>query len=117
MVDTANALRIWVFFEDVLLELLKKQRIAVIILKKRLTLVHGILPSRVKYLCRSLLLTALNSQFPSNLNQASVAFLPNGLPSGASSCRHVTPTLRTAVSHHHRFRDFLGYAFNFSPFV
>jgi hypothetical protein len=40
MVDTANALRIRVFFEDVLLKLLKEQRIIVIILQKRLTLVH-----------------------------------------------------------------------------
>ena len=40
MVDTANALRIRVFFEDVLLKLLKEQRIIVIILEKRLTLVH-----------------------------------------------------------------------------
>ena len=40
VVDTANALRIRVFFEDVLLKLLKEQRIIVIILEKRLTLVH-----------------------------------------------------------------------------
>ena len=40
MVDTANALRVRVFFEDMLLKLLKEQRIIVIILEKRLTLVH-----------------------------------------------------------------------------
>jgi hypothetical protein len=40
VVDTANALGIRVFFEDVLLKLLKEQRIIVIILQKRLTLVH-----------------------------------------------------------------------------
>ena len=40
MVDTANALRIRVFFEDVLLKLLEEQRIVFIILEKRLTLVH-----------------------------------------------------------------------------
>ena len=40
MVDTANALRIRVFFEDVLLKLLKEQRVIVIILEKRLMLVH-----------------------------------------------------------------------------
>ena len=44
VVDTANALRIGVFFEDVLLKLLKRQRIVVIILEKRLTLVLGFLP-------------------------------------------------------------------------
>jgi hypothetical protein len=61
-VDTANALRIRVFFEDVLLKLLKEQRIIVIILEKRLTLVHGILPGRVKNLCRSLLRGTRNPQ-------------------------------------------------------
>jgi hypothetical protein len=40
VVDTSNALRIRVFFEYVLLKLLKEQRIIVIILQKRLTLVH-----------------------------------------------------------------------------
>ena len=40
MVDTAIAFRIRVFFEDVLLKLLKEQRVIVIILEKRLTLVH-----------------------------------------------------------------------------
>ena len=40
MVDTSDALRIRVFFEDVLLKLLEEQRIIVIILQKRLTLVH-----------------------------------------------------------------------------
>jgi hypothetical protein len=40
MVDTANALRIRVFFEDVLLKLLEEQRIVFIILEKRLAFVH-----------------------------------------------------------------------------
>jgi hypothetical protein len=55
VIDTTNPFGIGMFFENVLPKLLKKQPIVVIILQKRLTLVHDILSGRGKYLCRSLL--------------------------------------------------------------
>ena len=44
MVDAVDPVWVGIIVEDVLLELLKEQRIVLIILRKRLTLVHGILP-------------------------------------------------------------------------
>jgi len=40
MVDTANAFRIRVFLKDMLLKLLKKQRVILIVLKECPVLVH-----------------------------------------------------------------------------
>jgi hypothetical protein len=93
VVDAANAIRVRVFFEDMLLELLEKQRIVVIILEKRLTLVHGILPGRVKCLCRSLLLRSRNPQFLSNSFDEPLATHTNGIGSTRRSRRHIVPGL------------------------
>src|SRR5581483_8978509 len=62
VVDAAFALRIRIPFEDVLLKPLEELRI-VLILGKKLTFVHEILPGLLNHLCRSLLRLTRNSQF------------------------------------------------------
>jgi hypothetical protein len=102
MIDAAFTLRVRIPFEDVLLELLEKQRIIVIILLKRLTSVHGILPG-LKCLCRSLLRATQNPQFlPDAIDKSLAAHAYSG-----RSCRahrgHVIPGIRAAIAHHDRF--------------
>ncbi len=107
-VNTTNALRVRVLFENMLLKLLKKQRIVVIILEKRLTFVHGILPGRVKYLCRSLLRGPRNSQLLADAIEKPLLHFFRMALGALVAVRAATsaPGLGTAVSHHHGLSHF-----------
>lgn len=79
MIDASLALRVRIPFENVLLKPLKEHRIVAIIFEQRLPFIHEILPDRVKYLCRSLLLSTQNSQFVTDAIEIPLAFFAYGI--------------------------------------